>query len=694
MGSEFRLEVDEQLALLEALWQKAPVGFALVDRDFRYLRANSALMEIAHLKGTASELVGKRVQDVVPGLWPLLEPLYGMALAGETILNHEVSGMLREGEESVWHRLVSYYPVRLKEEIIGVGVIISDITERKAAENALALRTKLYVMLSRMNAAVNRCRSSDELFREICRVAVETGGFRFAWVGVREGTKVIIAAWAGSDGGYMNRILISLDENDARSRGPTGRAFLTGEAHVVNDFMQEASMMPWREDAKRSGIGASASFPLKEDGKVVATLSLYAGEPGFFTEDLVTTLKEIIPSVSFALDGFVQQRERALVEEQFRQAQKMEAIGQLAGGVAHDFNNQLTILFGYAYMILDSMQPEDPNRESLLEIIKVGERSAALTNQLLAFSRKQVMAPMALNLNDVVHGTEKMLEMLVGEDVEFTRDLCPTLISVKADIGKMEQALMNLVVNARDAMPRGGRLRIETKNVAMDGHAARLHGVAAGEYAVLIVSDTGTGMTPEVRERIFEPFFTTKPPGKGTGLGLAMVHGIVRQSGGHIEVESKVDAGTTFWIYLPRAEAAAEWGRAEGVESEGKGRSATILLVEDEEALRSLARRVLVEQGFRVMDARNGEEAEKLVEESIGEIDLLVTDVVMPGIGGRVLAERLRERHSGLKVLYISGYTEDAVVRQGILQDEVNFLQKPFSPRALAQMVGEVLRER
>ena len=384
--------------------------------------------------------------------------------------------------------------------------------------------------------------------------------------------------------------------------------------------------------------------------------------------------------------------ERKQLEEQYRQAQKMEAVGRLAGGVAHDFNNLLTVIMGYSEIYLGKLRPEDPLRIPLTEIHKAGERATGLTRQLLAFSRKQVLMPVVLDLNTIIADLEKMLHRLIGEDVTLTVLAGPDLWQVKADPGQMEQVVMNIIVNARDAMPQGGKLLLETKNVELDAGYAQTHTEAKpGEYILVAISDTGCGMDAAVKARIFEPFFTTKGPTKGTGLGLATVFGIVKQSAGHIEVYSEVGQGTTFKIYLPRDRSGEPIALSPRTKEPVRGGTETILLVEDEEGVRTLAREVLQEHGYTVLDARHGGDALVICETRSQPIDLMITDVVMPHFSGRQLAERLATRQPTMKVMFMSGYTDDAIVHHGVLESGMPFLQKPFAPEALIRKVREVL---
>jgi PAS domain S-box-containing protein len=385
--------------------------------------------------------------------------------------------------------------------------------------------------------------------------------------------------------------------------------------------------------------------------------------------------------------------ERVQLEQQLRQAQKMEAVGRLAGGIAHDFNNILTAITGYADLLLEDLGATDPRRQDADEIHKAADRAAGLTRQLLAFSRQQVLQPTVIEVNKLVGDLEKMLRRLLGEDVELTTRLAPTTGRVKADPGQLEQVIMNLAVNARDAMPTGGKLTLETGNMDLDESYATDHYPArAGPFVMLAVSDTGIGMSEETQAHMFEPFFTTKEKGKGTGLGLATVYGIIKQSGGFVWVYSELGHGTTFKLYLPRvqelAERASEPAQAPARPARG---TETVLVVEDEAPVRSIARQVLERHGYTVLEAPSAEAALDLVTRYSGTIHLLLTDVVMPGLNGRELATKLASLRPDARVIFMSGYTDDAVTRHGVLEPGSAYVQKPFTPDAIARRVREVL---
>ncbi|HET7840721.1 MAG TPA: PAS domain S-box protein, partial [Terriglobia bacterium] len=384
--------------------------------------------------------------------------------------------------------------------------------------------------------------------------------------------------------------------------------------------------------------------------------------------------------------------ERRRLEQQFLQAQKMEAVGRLAGGVAHDFNNLLTIINGYTELMLQGGAPGSRERSHLEEIRRAGERASALTRQLLAFSRKQVVVPLVLDLNSVAEGIRKMLRRLIREDIEFQTNLASGLGQIKADAGQVEQVIMNLAVNSRDAMPKGGKVILETANVELDSEYCRSHPyVTPGRYVMLALSDTGCGMDSETQAHIFEPFFTTKDSGKGSGLGLSTVYGIVKQSGGHIHVYSEVGRGTTIRVYFPRIDEAGEGASAPGALQVPEGGHETILLVEDEPGVRGLTESALRSNGYTVWAACDSAEALSLWEKRKDAIGLHLTDVVLPGMSGKELADRLKAHRPDTKVLFISGYTADAIARHGILEEGVAFLAKPSTPRELLAKLRQTL---
>ncbi|HEY1660230.1 MAG TPA: ATP-binding protein, partial [Candidatus Sulfotelmatobacter sp.] len=381
--------------------------------------------------------------------------------------------------------------------------------------------------------------------------------------------------------------------------------------------------------------------------------------------------------------------ERRVLEDQFRQAQKMEAVGRLAGGIAHDFNNLLMVVSGYTEVLLDKTAPEDPLHAKIESIQQASDRATALTRQLLAFSRKQLLELKVIDVNAVVKDMERLLRPLIGEDIELTTTLAPDVGCTRADAGQLEQVLMNLVVNAKDAIPNGGKICIRTASVNLDeSYRPENTFIKRGPYVMISVSDNGHGMDRETQVRVFEPFFTTKEKGKGTGLGLSTVYGIIKQSGGYVFVQSEPDRGTTFTIYFPRVDEPSEAITASAPVAAGDG-SETILLVEDEESVRQLVRETLVSRGYHVLEAQNGNAALALAAAHPETIHLVVTDVVMPGLSGHELAQQILASRPGVKVLYLSGYAEDAM--PSAARPQKAFLQKPFTLQALSRKVREVL---
>jgi two-component system cell cycle sensor histidine kinase/response regulator CckA len=425
-------------------------------------------------------------------------------------------------------------------------------------------------------------------------------------------------------------------------------------------------------------------------GEELAIDALKSGATDYVLKQRLTRL---VPAVRRAMHEVEERAERRRLEAQFIEAQKMEIIGQLASGVAHDFNNILAVIMGYSDLIMAQLDPDSPLRKCTEEIRHASQRAAGLTRQLLVFSRKQTVQPVVLDLNDVLKDLDKMLRRLIDENIEMTIVPGKETGRIKADSGYLGQVLLNLVVNARDAMPKGGKLTIATDNITLDENCARAHtGAIPGDYVILSVCDTGTGMTDEVKAHLFEAFFTTKPVGKGTGLGLATCQTIVQQSGGHISVYTEVGKGTTFKIYFPRVEQPLDVAARPLQTGPLPRGTETLLVVEDEPSVRHLARGVLQTQGYEVLSASNGQDALHVAREHKGSpIRLVVTDVIMPLMGGKVMAEWLKTTYPDLKILFTSGYTDDAITHHGVLETGLEFLPKPYTPATLAHKVRELL---
>ena len=457
----------------------------------------------------------------------------------------------------------------------------------------------------------------------------------------------------------------------------------------ISEFMDDEGEAAFVESIarRRSGLSEELEFRYKrKDGS-----DLWAR---LATNPVFDAAGRYDGALAMVTDLTEQRREEAAtaaLEDQLRQAQKMEAVGRLAGGIAHDFNNILAVILSYGEMLRADLEPSAPTRGDLDEIVDAANRGATLTRQLLMFSRRQVLAPKLLDLNDLVRGMDRMLRRLIGEDVELLSLPASPLAAVVADPGSIEQMIMNLAVNARDAMPAGGKLTIETANVVLDGKYTQAHvGVTPGPYVMLAVSDDGIGMERETQARIFEPFFTTKEQSKGTGLGLSTVFGIVQQSGGSVWVYSEPGQGTTFKVYLPQAEGAVQ-PQGLPLQSVVVGGTETVLLVEDEKQVRSVAEQILRRYGYDVLVAEGGAEAMRICDGHPSPIHLLLTDVVMPQMSGPEVARRVAESHPETKVLCMSGYTDDSIVRHGVLDARIAFLQKPFTPEMLAGRVRDVI---
>jgi PAS domain S-box-containing protein len=600
-------------------------------------------------------------------------------------------------EKWVWDQARGVYAE--SGELLAIEGFITDVTARKEAEAQLLAKTEqLHAMAE---AAVSFLETGDWRGASACllRGALRQTASEYGFAGVVVDDTLRILAHEGVawDAG-VNRDFYEAARRRYEEVGylefPSlenlfGCVVTTGRAVLSNDPAADPRS-GGRLSPGHPPLRCFLGVPMLKGTAVVGMLGV-ANRPGGYTAADQAQLEVLAHMASVLYDNYRRSlRERSLQEE-LRQAQKMDAIGRLAGGIAHDFNNLLTVILGRSQVALRRLSPDDPLRRSIALIAETAERAGALVQQLLAFSRKQLTQPRVLVLTEVVTRLEQMLRRLIGEDVELVTTFAPDLGRVKADPSQLEQVLVNLAVNARDAMPTGGRLTIETENVQLDLAFARRHrGARPGPYVRLSVSDTGVGMDAVTRARIFEPFFTTKEPGKGTGLGLATVYGIVKQSDGYIAVDSEPGHGARFDIYLPRVDAPPEPLPAAPALG-ARGGSETLLLVEDEPALRDMTREILELHGYTVIEAGSGADALDVAARHPGPIHLLLTDVVLPRMGGRQLAERLVAQRPETKVLFMSGYTDDALGRHGALDPGVVLLPKPFAPDALARAVRQAL---
>jgi PAS domain S-box-containing protein len=641
-----------------------------------------------------------------------------VALHGETLLANDVDAETRYVNPYPDHlptRAELSVPIRIGDEIVGVLDLQSpqpnafspdDVTalETLADQSAVALHNaRLYSQAAQRNrelALLNRVIAAtaevgedlEPVLEVVCRelaLAFEVPQAAAALFN-KEKTEAVVVAEYLAPGRPP-----SLGECIPVAGNPASQHLLTQKTPlVIADAQTDPRQAPFHDLMRRRGTVSLLLLPLVVKGDVMGSLGVDAIEPRVFSDADVSLAQRVAEQVSGVLARARLKEERRQLEEQFRQAQKMEAVGRLAGGVAHDFNNLLTVIHLSTRLLEKKLPLQDPLWQHVQRIQDAGQRATNLTKQLLAFSRQEIVEPKVLDLNQVVGDLDKMLRRLIGEDIGLNTTLAGDLWLVKVDVTQVEQIVVNLAVNARDAMPIGGKLTLETANVVLDAAYTAHHlDVKPGEYVLLAVSDSGVGMSAEVKARLFEPFFTTKEKGKGTGLGLATVFGIVKQNKGHIRVYSEPGRGTTFKIYLPHV---AEGARIpsgqprEGATPPVRG-SETLLLVEDETDVRELVRDILAAQGYRVLVAEDGVQALQVAQDHEGPIHLLITDVVMPRLSGKALADQLRASRPEMGVLFTSGYTDNAIVHHGVLEESVRFLSKPFELEALGRKVRDVL---
>jgi PAS domain S-box-containing protein len=655
-AERFRLEqtLADERKLLHDLMESTPDGIYFKDIELRLLRVNRAFSEFGG-GGPPEGFVGKRFTELpIPtDLAHELETSEREVLRSGRAVSDRLRRVVSDGAEQ-WFSYAKA-PVRnANGEIVGLVGISRDVTERIRAGQALLQSERRFREQSQLLSSILESMGEGLIAADIHGRPMVFNRRAEKLLGARA-RDVPPQRWAEACGLFLRDENTPLPAQDnALVRAMDGQAASEQEVFVRNSEVQGA-------------LVAMSGTPLRdESGRLAGGIAV--------------------------LRDVTQQRR---LEQQLLQAQKMEAIGHLAGGVAHDFNNLLSVIMSYGDLLFHDLPEESPLREDVAEMLEASRRAASLTRQLLAFSRRQVIEPRAVNLNELVSESEKMLRRILGEDIDLQTALSPSLGQVKADPTQIEQIILNLTVNARDAMPGGGRLTIETLNLPLnEEYAASNADVAPGEYVVLAVTDTGAGMDEDTIRHVFEPFFTTKPVGQGTGLGLSTVYGIVKQSGGHIEVHSEAAHGTSFKVFLPRIDGLQRGEARESVAPETLPSTATILLVEDDEAVRRVALRILQHSGYRVLESRTPAEAISLCRERGRSVDLLLTDVVMPEVSGPKLAEELANMYPHMLTLYMSGYPGGAVTGMDVLDAGVAFLPKPFAPASLVTKVQEVLASR
>lgn len=575
-----------------------------------------------------------------------------------------------------------------RERPTSVVVSFSDITDRKRAEERL---TAQY--------AVTRVLAESKTLEEAVPKIIQAVGQNLEWdcgvfwrVDKNTGVLRCLDQWYGRQFNADPFLGATWERTFKLGEGLPGRIWASGKAAWIADVVNDPNF-PRRAQAEETGLHGAFGFPVRIGSEIEGVIELYSRQVRVPDEELLKMIEDVGLKLGQFGDRARAQEALKQTEDQLRQSQKMEAVGRLAGGVAHDFNNLLTVIRGYSELLLARLKPDDPMQKDMMEVKKAADRASGLTRQLLAFSRRQFVAPKLIDINALIANMDGMLRRLLGEDVvELCTELQPQTGAIRADPGQIEQVIMNLAVNARDAMPKGGRLTIETRNVTIGRPTHSVPSVAKpGTYVLLAVRDTGHGMDEDIRSHLFEPFFTTKEKGKGTGLGLSTVYGIVKQSGGSIVVESKPDQGATFKIYFPLVEQGLQGPVDQSDVGEPIHGRETILLVEDEPAVRGLVHETLRLHGYTVLEARHGIEALMTGAKYQGPIHLLLTDVVMPQMSGPEVAEKIQVVRPGIKVLFMSGYPDHPVFEQGGFSRETSFLPKPFTPNVLAKKVRDVL---
>ncbi|MDB5104822.1 MAG: sensory box histidine kinase/response regulator [Fibrobacteres bacterium] len=686
-------ETDQQRAWLHALFMQAPALICILrGPEHVFAFANPPYYDLVN----RTDLIGKPIKEALPELdgQPILEILDGV-YGGVPFTTQEEKVMVDRGGglEPHYFRL-NYQPMRNAQGeiegilVFGLDVTIQVLARQKAEESSadLAAQKRILEAIARReplpNVLETVTRNAETIFPE-AKAAV--------FLVASDGRRLLTGAAPRLHPDHRRDIEAETIGKDA---GICGTSAFSGARVIAPDIAADPKWDAQGDRTLAHGFKACWCLPvISHSGRIAAVFALFFREPREADPGELTRLEILKRTASLAIERRVSEESLREAQDQLLQAQKMESIGKLAGGIAHDFNNLLTAINGYSELSLGMIERDSPLQEYLSEIKNAGARAADLTRQLLAYSRKQVLSSKVVDLNALIKDLGKMLKRIIGEQIELDLDLDPDLRTIKVDPGKIEQVVLNLAVNARDAIPAGGRITIRTRSLALPRDAPKdSKSLSPGAYAMLAVQDTGTGMSAEVKAHAFEPFFTTKAFGKGSGLGLSTVYGIIAQSGGRIFLESEEGAGSTFSMYFPVAEGADPEAPVSAVRRGPYMAGATILLVEDETAVRRLVRQVLADQGYTVLEGEDGAAGLEMGRDHPGPIDLVITDVVMPRMDGVQMIRHLRALRPDIRVLFISGYAETPVVQDGIAAGDSHFIQKPFLPHAILDEVRALLQ--